>query len=247
MTASLLPFGKHDRLVLLGWLLTAPHRLPCRYPQTMSLASTDAPDIIRSVRQACQYLRPMWQIDPFLVDIPDNMKDEPLPDIPSTPGDDLNGFDRTLAAYCTAYDLDASNIVYAVQTDIEDGPQFQLYPPAHSRRRQYSDLELLAVMRTLRWNDSFCSISFRNISLDCLTTIFDPHGSEYEPRVERSGRPINLKNLLQGIKPLLTHELRALALYCAKLRRIDFHESIRNRGGSSPTEVSVDTACPIVV
>lgn len=189
----------------------------------------------------------MWQIDPFSVDIPDNMKDEPLPNIPPTPGDDLNGFDRTLAAYCTAYDLDASNVVYTVQTNVEDGPQFQLYPPIHSRRRQYNDLELLAVMRTLRWNDSFCSISFRNISLDCLTTIYDAHGSEYEPRMERSGRPVNLKNPLQGIKPLLTHELRALALYCGKLRRMDFHGCIRNRGGSSSAEASVDTACPIVV
>jgi hypothetical protein len=216
----------------------------------LSLASTDARDIIQSIQQASEYLRPMWQISPFSIDIPENMKDEPLPDIPPTPGDDLNGFDRTLAAYCTAYDLDASNIVYGVHTNVEEGPQFQLYPPAHSRRRQYTDLELLAVMRTLRWNDAFCSISFRRISLDPLTNIYDTYGSEYEPRLERSGRPINLKTSSQGIKPLLTYELRALALYGGKLRRMDFFECLKKRGGSGtnpPAEPSGENACPIVV
>lgn len=203
------------------------------------------------MRQVAEYLRPTWILPPFEIDIPENMKDEPLPDIPPTPGDDLNGFDRTLAAYCTAYDLDASNIVYAVHTGVEDGPQFQLYPPAHSRRRQYNDLELLAVMRTLRWNGAFCSISFSGISLDPLSNIYDTHGSEYEPRVERDGRPINLKTLSQGPKPLLVHELRALALYCGKLRRMDFFECLKKRTGSSsptsPIKPTADVACPIVV
>jgi hypothetical protein len=178
------------------------------------------------------------------------MKDDPLPDIPPTPGDDLNGFDRTLAAFCTAYALDASNIVYAVNMEFEDGPQFQLYPPAHVRRRQYTDLELLAIMRALRWNDTFCSISFRGISLDPLACVFDTCGTEYEPRVERLGRRINLKTASHEIKSLLVHELRALALYCGKLRRMDFYESIKRPRGSSgilPADGPDDGACSIVV
>jgi len=179
------------------------------------------------------------------------MKDEALPDIPPTPGDDLNGFDRTLAAYCTAYEIDASNIVYGVATDVEDAPQFQLYAPAHPRRQDYSDLELLAVLRALRWNDAFCSISFRGISLDSLASVLDLHGAEYEPKVERSGRAVNLKMASQGAKNLLVHELRALALYTGKLRRMDFYECIKNgnvsSGSCSPVEPGCDRACPIVV
>lgn len=68
--------------------------------QKVHLASTDASDIIQALRQASDYLRPNYLMSPFSVDIPENMKDEALPDIPCTPGDDFNGFDRTLAAYC---------------------------------------------------------------------------------------------------------------------------------------------------
>jgi hypothetical protein len=192
----------------------------------------------------------MWQIPPFSIDLPESMKDEPWPDIPPTPGDDLNGFDRTLAAYCTAYGLDASNIMYTVSTNVEDAPQFQLLPPVRPSRRQYTDLELLAIMRTLRWNDAFCSISFRGISLDALAHVYDARGFEYEPRVERSGRKVNLKTSTEGPKPLLVHELRALALYCGKLRRMDFWDCIKKKahsGTNSPVETIGDDACPIVV
>ena len=64
------------------------------------MASTEAPEIIQSIRQAAEYLRPNWLTPPFSVDIPEDMKDEPIPEIPPTPGDDYNGFDRTLSAYC---------------------------------------------------------------------------------------------------------------------------------------------------
>jgi hypothetical protein len=183
--------------------------------------------------------------------------DEPLPEIPVTPGDDLGGFDRTLAAFCTAYELDASNIVYGVVADVEDGPQFVLYPPQHSRRRQYSDLELLAILRTLRWNESFGSISFRGILLDPLNNVFDDYGSEFEPRQERaSGRRINLKSSgVEGKSSVLVHELRAIALYSGKLRRVDFSECFkaRNReGATSGTDdftgvTCTEKACPVLV
>lgn len=188
----------------------------------------------------------MWQISPFVIDIPESMKDEPLPEIPPTPGDDLGGFDRTLAAYCTAYGLDATNIVYGIHTDVEDAPQFILYPPAHSRRRQYSDLELLAIMRTLRWNDSICSISFARIPLDPLVGIVDTHGREYEPRYLKGGRLMNIK-VAQDNKSLLVHELRALALYNGKLRRLDFSECI-TKGKDSTTQMGMqgDKACGII-
>jgi hypothetical protein len=193
-----------------------------------------------------EYLRPLWQIPPFSIDLPESMKDEPWPDLPPTPGDDLNGFDRTLAAFCTAYGLDASQIMYTVNTTVEDAPQFQLLAPPRFGRRHYTDLELLAILRTLRWNDAFCSISFAGIHLAPLANVYDTHGSEYEPLYERSGRKINLKASV-GPKPLLVHELRALALYCGKLRRIDFWDTMNHLGTTTPIEAVSDKACPIVV
>lgn len=133
--------------------------------------------------------------------------------------------DWTLGA---AYDLDASSICYGISTDVEDGPQFILYPPLRERRKTYSDLELLAVLRSLRWNEAFGSISFRGISLDPLMKAFDTYGSEYEPYATRQGRPIKVKST-DSKRPLLVWELRALALCSTKLRRMGFRDSITRR------------------
>ncbi|KAH0609888.1 uncharacterized protein H6S33_012434 [Morchella sextelata] len=181
-----------------------------------------------AIRQASEYLRPNYLITPF-IGLPEYLNEAALPDIPCTPGDDFNGFDRTLSAYCTAYDLDASNIVYGVHMEVEDAPQFVLYPPAFSRRRQYTDLELLAVMRSLRWNESFCSISFRGINLETLHKVHDIYGSEYEPLTDRSNQPLNLKATGGKRSSLLIHELRALALYSGKLRLLDFYECMKRK------------------
>lgn len=132
--------------------------------------------------------------------------------------------------------------------DVEDAPQFVLYPPAYSRRRQYTDLELLAVMRALRWNESFSSISFRGISLEALHKVHDIYGSEYEPKLERSGRVINLKEAGEKRNSLLIHELRALALYSGKLRRMDFFECMKRKSriGEYAGRSTMENGCGIV-
>ncbi|TGZ80960.1 RNI-like protein [Ascodesmis nigricans] len=230
-------------------------RMPCQPATKLALASADSKHIVQSIRQLHDHLLPLWHKTPFILDIPNCMKlaDEPLPEIPPTPGDDLQAFDRTLAAFCTAYELDASNIVYSVIPDVEDGPQFVLYPPQH-RRSQYTDLELLAILRTLRWNETFGSLCFRGIPLDALNKAFDDCGTEYEPRWDRAtGRPISLKTSGGGGKrSLLVHELRAVALYSGKLRRVDFSECFkpRSRGSLSgdefSTEKCTEKACPVL-
>lgn len=229
-------------------------RLPCRAPLKLLLASVHSADIIQSLRQLHEYYLPLWKYPPYTLNVPEHLKliDELLPEIPPTPGDDLAGFDRTLAAFGTAYDLDVSNLVYGVYPDVEDGPLFMLYPPSHSRRREYSDLELLAVLRTLRWNQSFGSISFSGISLDSLNTVFDEDGAEFEPRIEQLGRS---KVLTEGKSSLLVHELRALAYHNPKLRRVDFSECFkprrRDRSSMAADEFasgsSNEKACPALV
>lgn len=210
---------------------TLGFRLPCRPEIRLTLASCDAVNIIQSIRQISEYLRPEWVIPPYSMDIPEYLKDEPLALEPSVLKDEYNNIDRTIAAYCAAYDLDASSICYGISTDVEDGPQFILYPPLRERRKTYSDLELLAVLRSLRWNEAFGSISFRGISLDPLMKAFDTYGSEYEPYATRQGRPIKVKST-DSKRALLIWELRALALCSTKLRRMCFRDSITRRNKS---------------
>ncbi|KAF8471946.1 hypothetical protein BDZ91DRAFT_790981 [Kalaharituber pfeilii] len=211
---------------------TLGFRFPCRPETRLTLASCHVADIIQSIRQISEYLRPEWVIPPYVMDIPELLKDEPITLEPSVLKDEYNNIDRTIAAYCAAFDLDASTICYGILTDVEDGPQFILYPPLHPRRKVYSDLELLAVLRSLRWNEAFGAISFRGISLDPLMRAFDSHGNEYEPYATRSGKSIKVKNT-DSKRPLLVWELRALALCSTKLRRMDFRDSImRKRRGS---------------
>ncbi|KAF8457139.1 hypothetical protein BGX38DRAFT_1265891 [Terfezia claveryi] len=203
-------------------------RLPCRPEIRLTLASCDVANIIQSIRQISEYLRPEWVIPPYSMDIPEYLKDEPLALESSVLKDEYNNIDRTIAAYCAAYDLDASSVCYGISTDVEDGPQFILYPPLRERRKTYSDLELLAVLRSLRWNEAFGSISFRGISLDPLMKAFDTYGDEYEPYATRQGRPIKVKST-DSKRPLLVWELRALALCSTKLRRMGFRDSITRR------------------
>ncbi|KAI5804006.1 hypothetical protein DFH27DRAFT_610010 [Peziza echinospora] len=210
---------------------TLGFRLPCRTEMRLNLASCHAASIVQSIRQISEYLRPEWIIPPFTLDIPEFLKDEPIAPLTETK-EDYNCIDRTLAAYCAAYDLDASSICYGVLTDVEDGPQFVLYPPANTRRKTYSDLELLAVLKSLRWNESFGSISFRGISLDPLMKAYDKFADEPEFYANRSGKSIFLKPT-DVQRPVLVLELRALAMCSTKLRKLDFYESIvrKRKGG----------------
>lgn len=138
--------------------------------------------------------------------------------------------------------------MYGILTDVEDGPQFVLYPPvqaSHGRRKHYTDLELLAVLRSLRYNEAFGSISFRGISLDPLMKITDRHGSEYEPRTTRSGKPVSSKDA-SSKRPLLVSELRALAMCSTKLRKLDFQESIvRKKKSCLDFQMENDEGCGI--
>jgi hypothetical protein len=55
--------------------------------------------------------------------------------------------------------------------ECEDAPQFRLYPPASTAT--YTCLELLAIMRALRYNEEFRSISFKDVNLHNLHGVHD--------------------------------------------------------------------------
>ncbi|EWC45100.1 hypothetical protein DRE_06239 [Drechslerella stenobrocha 248] len=196
---------------------TLKFRIPCKPVQTVHLASSCAAQIIQTLRHAADFLRPQWSEPSFTLNIPEKLIDQPFPDIDYDEG--FLCFSRTLAAYCAAYEVDINVIGYSIIEDAEDGPKFQLRPPVHPRRLKYFVPELLAILRTLRWNESFGSISFSGVSLQPLKGVYDNHGADLESYRTRSGRKLSTKGRRRS---LLVLELRALAACSSRLRRLDF-------------------------
>lgn len=134
--------------------------------------------------------------------------------------EDYGCFDRTLVAYSASYDVDTSNIRYTIELDCEDAPCFRLLRPASSKTPRYGALELIAVMRALRYNESFQSISFRGINLDALQGLRDIHGVDADVHLDRTGSLVHIPG--QSNLSVLSQEVRALALKSIRLRRLDF-------------------------
>ena len=189
---------------------------PLRQLYTLNLASSSANDIALWIRLASDYLRPEWLRPPFVFDVPREVEDQvrPLP----IAQEDYNCFDRTLMAYCAAFDADASRIYYTVDHQCEDAPWFQLLLPVDGVA--YTAAELLAVFRALRYNESFTTISFANVNLCDLRYLYDNFATDFDSYSTRSGLPANIPG--HHDLPVLSQEIRALALKSRRLRRFDF-------------------------
>ncbi|KAK2764908.1 hypothetical protein FQN54_008605 [Arachnomyces sp. PD_36] len=193
-------------------------RVPLRSSFTVHLASSFSADISLWIRQCAEFLRPQWIHQPFTFSISQELDDQIVP--PPFTEEDYGCFDRTLIAYSAAYDIDTSNIRYTINYDCEDAPCFTLLPPASRQRQKYNALELLALMKALRYNECFSSISFNGVNLDILHDVRDYYGIDKDATMTRSGVPINIPD--QEKLSVLSQEIRALALKNKRLRRLDF-------------------------
>ena len=201
-------------------------RTPLRRQTSLHLASSSVNDVALCIREATDFLRPAWVDQPFAWNVPQSLDDALLP-VPPPDVEDHLCFDRTLIAYCMSYNVNPSNIRYTVNYACEDGPEFDLLEPNNPRRPQYNSLELLAVLRALRYNESFHAISFRNAKLDALHGLYDRHGSEHFMWTTKSGQAINLPRLDQT--PLIVQELQCLSLKSTRLRRFDFKNCLSRK------------------
>lgn len=201
-------------------------RSPLQPCSMLYLASASAQDIALCLRQAADYIRPLWIEQPFCWQVPANLEENLLPALLQD-GEDHLAFDRTLIAYCVSYHVDPSNIRYTVDFQCEDAPEFTLLEPNDARRTRYNSFELLAILRALRYNESFHSISFRQVKLDALHNICDRFGAEHFSWSSKSGQKLPLPKL--DSTPLLVQELQCLALKNTKLRRVDFSYCITRR------------------
>ncbi|KAL8641368.1 MAG: hypothetical protein Q9228_001820 [Teloschistes exilis] len=213
-------------------------RPPFQPAIALHLAALCVDEVAVWLRQTAEYLRPEWTEVPFTWDVPLTLNDQLLP-VPAEE-EEHRAFDRTLTAYCAGYGADTSNIVYTVDTTCEDAPAFSLVEPGKLDRPKYSSLELLAIFRALRYNETFKTISFAGISLDNLHGLCDYHGWEHAPFTTRSGTPVDIEGLHQA--PVLIQEIRALALKSRRIRRMDFSSCLTRK---PPSADSPDSGCGI--
>ena len=216
-------------------------RIPFCQSTTLYLASSLVGDIALTIRNGVDFLRPLWGESSMTWDVPSAVEHGIWTITP--PNDFCSGYDRTLSAYCAAYDVDPSNIQYGVHDECEDAPVFELLPPANRGRTRYSALELLAIMRSLRYNESFSTLSFRNISLDVLHNLRDRYGSDHVPLTTKSGIPLQIPDELNAT--LLVQEIRALAVKCRRLRRLDVSYCLSRRIEHLEDDTVQDPGCGI--
>ncbi|KFY22138.1 hypothetical protein V491_02873 [Pseudogymnoascus sp. VKM F-3775] len=201
-------------------------RTPLEKAVTISLAASQGPEIGRNIFRSILYLKPQWLDYTFLYSGPKEVLDDS--DVDFGPVEDNGAFDRTLIAYCLAYGCSPNNIRYTIGYEDEDSPEFILLPPFESRR--YSTHELLAIFRALRYNESFRSMSFAGIDLECLHGTVDEYGKDHIALKSRSGIPIRKYfDIDPDGRSLLYQEVQALALKTYKTRKLNFGDTLPRR------------------
>ena len=86
-----------------GWYANIV-RVPLQAPKVLELAASATADIAIFIFQACQYLRPQWLDYNFAFGGPKRLIE--TADIPiDIDEEDYGCFDRTLVAYCMAYNV----------------------------------------------------------------------------------------------------------------------------------------------
>ncbi|KAF2004527.1 leucine rich repeat protein-like protein [Amniculicola lignicola CBS 123094] len=223
-------------------------RTPLQRSKSLHLASLASHDIAVRLRYVEENLRPEWESRPYQFIVPNDVKHDILQQKSADPIDQ-DSLDKTLIAYCVAYDVNPENIRYRVTYPPEDGPRFELLRPEGLRRNQYSPLELLAIMRSLRYNEGFGGISFKDVTLDVLNGLKDDYGSDHVTTKTKRGTVVRMDVEELRRSCLLVQEIRALAVTSRKLRRMDFTGCItrkpRDHRMQSPGK-SRDMGCGIV-
>jgi len=222
-------------------------RTPLQRPKVLHLASLASQDIAVRLRYVEENLRPEWESRPYHFIVPDAVKHDIFRQASPHPIDQ-DSLDKTLIGYCIAYDVKPEIISYRITYPPEDHPKFELLRPAGLRRAQYTALELLAIMRSLRYNENFGTISFKDIALDVLNGLHDDFGNDHVCSKTKRGTMLRMDTEELYGACLLVQEIRALAVTSRKLRRLDFSSCItrRPRDYLESSTKSRDAGCGIV-
>ena len=131
----------------------------------LDLASAHYRRIIEAMTKVDRIIKPMWpqSLQQTLFDI----RGLPPP-LTLTSGNDLGGLERSLQAYCAAFSVQPPR--WTVEWPTSSQATFRLLPPD---RGSYSALQLLAALRSLRYNNYFKALSFRDVNLMPLADKYD--------------------------------------------------------------------------
>ncbi|KAK1828416.1 protein NLRC3, partial [Podospora conica] len=155
--------------------------------------------------------------------------------------DDFGSIRRTLDAYLAAYRC--SQVDWEINWKTKFAPEFRLLPAKDGS--QYTTYQILAVLRALRYNDYFNSLSFKDVDLSPLWGVYDlmSSGKGQVAYMNRSCLTLSsheLQELMQA--PVLHQEFHALAFCSETIRQIDFTRSAarfskNKRGEDEPTKL----------
>ncbi|KAK4196696.1 hypothetical protein QBC40DRAFT_5587 [Triangularia verruculosa] len=206
-------------------------REPFKSPVTLELASRYYRHIIRILGTADRYIKPNWP------QLWQNMEIFSVSGLRNpqylVSREDYGAIKRTLDAHIAGYRC--APVDWEINWKTRHAPEFRLLPSKTGAI--YTPLQLLAVLRALRYNDYFNSLSFKDVDLSPL------HGAD-----DNLGGGVNVAYLSRTcIKlthdevlilktcPVLHQEFHALA-YCSEtIRQIDFTNCTYslNKGKSS--------------
>ncbi|KAK7703918.1 hypothetical protein SLS64_008864 [Diaporthe eres] len=211
-------------------------REPFKPAVTLELASRYYRQIVITFMKADRFLKPCW---PTTLQTMEVFKVTGLADPQLLiPGDNYGGLRRTLDAFLVAYHC--SPVEWEINWKTVLAPEFRLLPPKAGNT--YTNLQLLAVMRSLRYNGYFNSISFNGVDLTGLWDKTDLQGKPSVPYMNRSCESLftdsvdalRSANVSTGIAltevelgpvkfgSLLHQELHGLAFCSETVRQIDF-------------------------
>ncbi|KAK3334002.1 hypothetical protein B0T19DRAFT_440697 [Cercophora scortea] len=221
-------------------------RDPFSTPVVLELASRYYRNIILTFGQADRFLKPawpqMWQgLEIFRIS---GLKQ--LQSIISR--EDFGSVRRTLDAFLSAYRCNP--VVWEINWRSKFAPEFRLLPAKDGST--YSALQILAVLRALRYNDYFNSLSFRDIDLAVLWHVEDnPTKLVNVAYLSRSCVTLDPDEVeILKISPVLHQEFHALAFCSETIRQIDFTNSsasyVARFRQSRQTSPSIQFIAPIL-
>ncbi|CAK7274810.1 hypothetical protein SEPCBS119000_006363 [Sporothrix epigloea] len=195
-------------------------RDPFKSPVGLELSSRHYRRIILTLTKADKFLKPAWPTQWQTQEI-FHVTGLPVPQH-IVAGEDYGGIQRTLSAYYGAYRCNP--VDWEINWRTPFAPEFRVLPSSNG---PYTDLQLLAVLRALRYNDYFKSLSFCDVN---LSSLFNKHDSSRKGNVaymNRSGMELGVyltaheTSLVQRAS-ILHQEFHALAFASGKIRQIDF-------------------------
>lgn len=184
---------------------------------TLELASKYYRQIVITFMKADRFLKPCWPTGLQTVEIfrVSGLTDPQL----LIAGDNYGGLHRTLDAFLTAYHCPP--VEWEINWKTAYAPEFRLLPPKAGG--SYANLQLLAVMRSLRYNGYFNSISFAGVDLSGLWEKLDTAGRTPIPYMNRSCLALSEVELGHvKVGSLLHKEIHAMAFCSETIRQINF-------------------------